>query len=344
MEARMKSRGIFLVILLAIILFFTGCNDSGNIVTANNMRIIYITNEMGVDDLPENGAVEEGILQSESELGFENEIIETYSSEEFVSSFNEAVSTKDDYYKDQYIILNGDFHDESASAVENAEQQQVAVIEGNLSSPYILNIDFIHKDGAFMAGLIAGLETENDQIAYIGGLERLNQDYLYAFKAGVATVNPNAEVTEVYTDTYNSVKKGAEVVNTLLSENGKIDIIYNVSGGCTPGVMDESANYDVKIVNSDINVYGYTNDQVIATLSKDYTVATEYAINCFLEGLVTNRQYIGNEENAYIVEYSDEVSEQIQAKVEEEINIVLVEGIDIPETSSELKNYISTLQ
>jgi basic membrane protein A len=72
--------------------------------------------------------------------------------------------------------------------------QNYAIIDAIVDYPNVASIIFKEEEGSFLAGLMAGMTTTTNKIAFLGGLNLPIIDKFRAgFEQGVKTINPEAE-------------------------------------------------------------------------------------------------------------------------------------------------------
>lgn len=70
------------------------------------------------------------------------------------------------------------------------------------------SILFKEEQGSFLVGVVAAKQTKTNKIGFIGGVESpLIKKFENGFKAGVKSVNPDAEVISQYAESFNSPEK-----------------------------------------------------------------------------------------------------------------------------------------
>lgn len=77
----------------------------------------------------------------------------------------------------------------------------------------------------YLSGVVAGMQTENNSIGYVAAfpIDEVNRG-INAFTQGVQSVNPDAEVHVIYSESWTDYDANADVANTLC-ETYKVDIL-----------------------------------------------------------------------------------------------------------------------
>ncbi|MFP3340345.1 BMP family ABC transporter substrate-binding protein, partial [Micrococcus sp. SIMBA_131] len=77
----------------------------------------------------------------------------------------------------------------------------VAVNENDEPMENVASITFKEHQGSFLVGVIAGMQSESNKVGFVGGVDsELIKKFESGFKAGVKSVNPDAEIFTQYAD------------------------------------------------------------------------------------------------------------------------------------------------
>lgn len=118
------------------------------------------------------------------------------------------------------------------------------------------NVGFIDQkefEGAYLAGVLAGLMTESNKVGYVGGMKIPIQIANYnAFEAGAKSVNPDVKILGVLTGTFEDPGKGKEAALAQI-DNGA-DIIAQAADSTGVGAIEAAKANNIKLI-------GYGTDQ-----------------------------------------------------------------------------------
>jgi basic membrane protein A and related proteins len=118
------------------------------------------------------------------------------------------------------------------------------------------NVSFVNSQefqAAYLSGMVAGLMTKSNKVGYVGGMSIPSQlADLAAFTKGVESVNPDAKVLGVMTETFSDPAKGQEVANAQIA-NGA-DVIMQTADSTGMGAMQAAIEKNVYLI-------GYGGDQ-----------------------------------------------------------------------------------
>jgi len=99
------------------------------------------------------------------------------------------------------------------------------------------SVTFKEQEGAFLAGVAAGLTTKTNKVGTVGG-QKIPPvvKYVVGYEAGVKSANPNCEVQVGYADTFDDPGLGKEL--TLAQFNAGADISFPVAGRSGIGAFE----------------------------------------------------------------------------------------------------------
>lgn len=223
-------------------------------------------------------------------------------------------------------------------ATENPNAN-LAIIDSVVEAPNVASVTFSENEGSFLVGVVAGLTTKTNKVAFIGGLESpVIKRFEAGFKAGVAAVNPSAKVTPTYAGGYDKPDVGKSLAATLYNDGN--DIIFPAAGQTGNGVFNEAKARN-KAGGTKVWVIGVDKDQSIE-FGTDVTltsmikrvdeavlkVSKEVIDGTFKGGTTT---VLGLKDNGVgISDTKDNVSEEILAKVEEYKKQIIDGTITVP--------------
>lgn len=224
--------------------------------TTDALSIGMVTNEGGIDDRSFNQSAWEGLQAWQAETGAKVQYYESPDQSELIPNLNVAVA-------DQYDIIVGLGYTTAEPLNEVASQnpdQNYALIDGEVDLDNAVSIAFKDQESAFLAGVAAALNTETNQVGFIGGTRIPVIDrFETGFKAGVAYIDENIEVESQYTESFSDASKGQQIANAMYT-NG-VDVIYTAAGGSGNGVFTETRNRLEADPETQLWVIGVDRDQ-----------------------------------------------------------------------------------
>ncbi len=157
--------------------------------------------------------------------------------------------------------------DESKTGVaEDFPNQLFAIVDGPSSGSNVVGIVFAEHEGSFLVGAAAAVKSETNTIGFIGGVNvPLIQKFQAGFEAGVAHINPDAEVIVQYLTEppdftgFNDPAKGKEAAVGMYDRGA--DIVFHAAGGSGGGLF-EAAKERSDATGSKVWAIGVDSDQI----------------------------------------------------------------------------------
>src|SRR6478609_8482677 len=227
-----RKTGLALSLVLAAGTLLSACGSddagkSGGDKKAADFKVGMVTDTGGVDDKSFNQSAWEGLTK----FGKDNGLDEG-------TGYKYLQSTKASEY----------------------ESNLSKFAESGYNLTYGISILFKEEQGSFLVGVVAAKQTKTNKIGFIGGVESpLIKKFENGFKAGVKSVNPDAEVISQYAESFNSPEKGSAIASTIYSKGA--DIIYQAAGGTGNGVFTEAKNRSKGGKDKKVWVIGVDRDQ-----------------------------------------------------------------------------------
>ena len=222
-------------------------------------------------------------------------------------------------FSEDIAAIAEEFPDKKFACIDYLSQPDEQ-IPANLSG-----IVFQDKEGSFLAGAIAGLETETGLIGFIGGMESsIIRRFQEGFAEGAKMVNPDVTVISGYIgmtgSAFTNPAKGKELALGQYAKGA--DIIYQAAGASGLGVVEAARDTDNLVIGTDRNQEDLAPGYVLTSVTKaidravfstaEQFLKEEYSggkVNVFgLEGRYTD--YVYNDNNA------DLISTETHVKVE----------------------------
>ena len=195
-----------------------------------------------VDDQSWNQAGFEGLQQAE-EAGAEIAYTERVNQSQQVEVFR-------NYAQQGYNVVighGGEYMDAALQVGQEFPDVQFVVTNGNESASNVTSFALSYHDMGYLAGALAGLMTESNQVAVVTGQEiPIVQHAVQSFEEGVAQVNPEAEVAVTVTGSWEDVDKAREAALALIS--GGVDVLWYVLDAADAGVLSAADDEGVWVI------------------------------------------------------------------------------------------------
>lgn len=249
----MRSRTIAAGVIAAASLAIAGCgssDDGGGTSAATSASSggegatkVAMVFPGPVNDKGYNQTGYDGLKLCEA-AGMETSYTEKVAVPDFVKSFETAARDND------VVIGHGFEFGEIAAEVAPRFPDVKFVVTANPLVPEddnVLHLTLNSTQGAFMAGALAGLETESGKAGGIAGYDfPVLRAQMAAFEAGLRHTNPDATFKVVYLGTMDDVARGKEAARSMAAAG--IDVVYHIADAAGVGVITGAEAAGIKAV------------------------------------------------------------------------------------------------
>ena len=241
-----KSFKLSIVMLIALAVVLAGCgnksNNSGssnasantgsNAAPESNIKIGMVTDVGGVNDKSFNQSAWEGLSSMKD---VKVEYLQSTKPDDYETNLNKFV--KGGYALTWGIGMN--LGDAIGTVAGQNPDSKLAIIDATVDQPNVKSVTFAENEGSFLVGVVAGLTTKTNKIGFVGGMKiPVIERFEAGFKAGIAAVNPKAQVLVNYTGAFDKPDLGKTAAATYY--NGGADIIFQAAGATGTGVFNEA--------------------------------------------------------------------------------------------------------
>jgi basic membrane protein A len=219
----------------------TGNNGAGNTTggntggAASQVKIGMVTDIGGINDKSFNQTSWEGLQQLAKDTGAQVKYLQSKGDADYIPNMNEFV-------KSNYNLTWGIgflMADALKTVASQNPKANFAIIDNVVGAPNVESVTFAENEGAYLAGVVAGLMTKSNNIGFVGGIDSpVIKRFELGFKTGIAAVNPNAKVTINYTGAFDKPDLGKAAAATIY--NTGADIIFHAAGATGNGVFNEA--------------------------------------------------------------------------------------------------------
>jgi basic membrane protein A and related proteins len=194
--------------------------------------VTMVTDTAGLGDQNFNDLAKRGLDRAVEELGVQGEVIESRDAAAYVPNLTQAAEQSD------LTVGVGFLLTEAITEIANQyPDDKFLLIDSVSEAPNVESVTFREQEGAFLAGVVAGLMTESNQLGVVGGIKIPPVvRYVVGFEAGAKSVNPDVSVVVAYADTFDDPALGKEL--TLAQYNQGVDIAFPVAGKTGIGSFD----------------------------------------------------------------------------------------------------------
>lgn len=274
-----KIVGLLLAIsMMAVVV--TGCgstesNKGGEV--GNNSSVMMVADVGGVNDQSYNQGAWEGIQAFEKETGSKVAFIETIQMSDLATNFDKAV---DGEYNLIWGIGFNTANPLNDSAKMNPELTY-AIVDHDFDGEILDNVTsamFNVEEASYMVGYIAGLTTETNKVAYIGGMRSPVMNlFEYGFKAGVdhAAEELGKEIiVEVQiAESFGDAAKGKAIAASLYNYGN--DIIFVAAGATGSGVIEQAIEENKWVIGVDRDQLYLAPNNILTSALKHVGIVTK---------------------------------------------------------------------
>lgn len=338
----MRRKTAVLLTLVMILSTFTACGrgDSADI-PKEAPDVILVTSESGLGDLGLNDSCWEGCSRAAEKWDLSVYCIESESAEDYAAKITEAVGMEP-----QLILCAGeDMQDALMSIAEAYPEQKFAIIDKNGLGENVTGITFQEQDGAFLAGIAAGMVTESRIVSFIGGQQSILQDcFQYGFTSGVRTV-----ASDVYVNTqYVGDSSDAAAAKMLAGAHEALgsDVIYQTAGEAGSGIAETAAAKGIFVIGTDLTLYSEAEDAVLCAIVRKADVAVYDVIRKLKEGTLDGADVVYTlSDGAFeICDKEGNLPEEVRKKMEDYTEKIAAGNLSVPYDWQTCHDYVSQLQ
>jgi basic membrane protein A len=335
-----------MVVVLAMGLL-AGCTPQAPAVDVNRDQVTMVTDMGGINDKSFNQSAWEGLEKFGNEYAeIAVNYLESTTTENYVPNLSTAVEQGSDLtwaigymMADQLATVAGSNPDSKFAIIDSAP---ATAEDAQSNVAYVL---FKEQEGSFLVGVIAGLTTQNNVVGFVGGMSGgLIEKFESGYRAGVASVNPDATVLVQYAESWTDDQKGEQIATTMINQGA--DVVYAAAGSVGVGVARACQAEEKWFIGVDKdqskefpdNPYVLTSmlkrvDQAVYDVTKNWADGKFNGGETLVLGLT--EQGVG-----YV---KDKVPEEIQAKADEYAAQIADGSLVVPASHEELATFVADL-
>ena len=183
------------------------------------------------------------------------------------------------------LIITATFQAEDALkkvAAENPDKS-FAIVDTTVDLPNVRSVGFREYEGAYLLGAAAGLSTKTDKVGMIAAVDvPLIKKYTEGFKAGLESVNPDAEFLVNYVGGFSDPAKAKELA---LVQFGKgADFIAGASAVGDLGVFEAAKEKGFYTSGQDTDRTVEDPEHIVLSQLKSTDTVTYETVKDFVEG------------------------------------------------------------
>ena len=267
------------LVLVSLIVGACGGGDGGS--DDGSFKAAIVTDTAGLGDQSFNDSANRGLEQAKTDLGIETQVYETSQPSDYEPSLAQAPGQGADITFAIGFLMT----DALTNVAPQNANTKYGIIDSVVEGDNVASLNFKEEEGSFLVGAVAGLMTKSNKIGFIGGLEvPLIKKFEVGFRAGVMTVNPDAEVLVTYAGDFNDPGKGKEIALSQYADGA--DVIYHASGGTGLGLFQAAQEKGAGFwaIGVDSDQYELAPDNILTSMMKRVDVAVFETIKAAKDG------------------------------------------------------------
>jgi basic membrane protein A and related proteins len=157
--------------------------------------------------------------------------------------------------------------------------------------PNYESLIFNEAQAGYLAGIVAASITKSKEIAAIGGSGTIPPvvNYMRGYENGAHSVNPDVVVKLKYISNdlsvaFNDPTTGKSFADQFLSQNGNVDVLFQVAGKTGNGILESAAAAGIYAIGVDVDQWQSTHAQavcIVTSAEKKLTKAVSDALIAF---------------------------------------------------------------
>jgi basic membrane protein A len=340
MNTRSTVRNLLAILVLAS-LIISACGGGGDSAGQGDaaFKAAIVTDTAGLGDQSFNDSANAGLERAKADMGIDGQVYETSQPSDYEPSLAQAPSQGADVTFAIGFLMT----DALQNVVDQNPNAKYAIVDSVVEADNVASLNFREEEGSFLVGALAGLMTESDKIGFLGGLEvPLIKRFEAGFRAGVETVNPDAQVLVTYAGDFGDPGKGKEIALSQYAQGA--DVIYHASGGTGLGLFQAAQELGPGhwAIGVDSDQYELAPENTLTSMMKRVDVAVYETIKATMEGnFQAGNQIFGLKEDGVGLAptTSNNTPQEVIDQVNELRQMIIDGQIEVPATEEELENF-----
>ncbi|MDE5093771.1 MAG: BMP family protein [Trichodesmium sp. St11_bin5] len=208
-------------------------------------------------------------------------------------------------------------------------------VNGNIAGENYASVTTNYFQVGYLAGVVAGLMTETNKVAYLTGLSFKGTNLQgRAFELGAKSVNSMVEVVISYTGDFNDIAKGKEAALALISTG--VDVIYHLLDNAAPAVLQTAQEQGIYAVGNTTDQLDIAPKAVLTSAVQNVGEAIAYIANLAKNNQLKGEKYILGIENPEITKlgrFNNIVPDKIKQIVEKSQQKILTGKLQFEDCS-----------
>jgi basic membrane protein A len=275
---------LLLVVIIAVVGYFYYSGMEEEVVEEPEKEVTkvgIVLSTGGLGDLSFNDAAYRGLQRAEEELGIEFDYIEPADPSEDETALRRYAE------RDFDLVIGVGFQMADSLEIVASDYPEVkfAHVDQYFEDilPNVVSLNFTEWEGSFLAGALAALVSETNNIGYVGGVDfALIHRFEGGYYQGAKYINPDIEIQRRYADDFGDPARGREIALGMIDDGA--DVIYHAAGGTGTGVFEAAEEEDIYAIGVDSNQNYVAPGYVIASMLKKVDNAVYDTVESVVNG------------------------------------------------------------
>ncbi|MGI9861760.1 BMP family protein [Moorella naiadis] len=241
-----------------------------------------------INDNGWNSVAYEGLQKAQAELGIAGAYRENVAQSDQEEAFRA-------YANQGYDVIIGhgfQFNDVAKKVAQDFPKVKFVVTSSDISqAPNVASLEVSNKEAGFIGGVLAGLVTKSNKVAFIGGVNMPPiTDAEAGFKAGAKMVNARVETFGTLIGSWDDVAKAKETALAFIQQGA--DVVLGDANQAGLGVIEAAKSKNVYAIGFSGDQSNVAPDNVPASSKYDFSVAIKYIIKEINDGKFEPKHYV----------------------------------------------------
>ena len=305
-------------------------------VDASDLKIGLVTDLGGVEDQSFNQSSWEGLQRAAADFGVEVNYLPSSTDADYAPNIETFV---DEEY-DLIISVGFLLADATKAAAEANPDVKFAIIDDSSCAdlPNVSCLTFKAEQSSYLAGYVAGLMTEKNNIGFVLGMASdTMHPFGYGYCAGAIDANPDVTIQMANANAFDDPATGSTLTTNFVT-NGA-DVVFHAAGATGTGVISECQAKGIMAVGVDFDQSYLAPETVITSAMKRVDNAVYATVESLVNGTLEGGLAVFDINNGGvdIAPTTDLLSEEVIAAVEEVKAQIKSGEITVPATKDEFE-------
>ena len=296
----------------------------------DQLRVGLVTDVGHIDDGSFNQYAYEGLMHAAEEYGLDPKVVETESREAYGENLERVVDQGCNL-----VVTIGSRTGEQVERIAVRHRNVHFVVVDYEPREQIKNITgliFAEDQAGYLAGALAGLITQKDNVGFVGGQDVPPvRKFHRGFEHGLALTNRRAQILDTTTESFTDVEAGEEAGRELVAHGA--DVVFAAAGRSGGGAIRAAAQEGAWVIGVDQDQWVTTfnqgavsgSERVLTSAVKRVDQAVYDAVTRALEGKLKSGvlHYDLSNDGVGLAPYHEadvDVSSEVKGKITEIAN------------------------